>query len=44
VPVLTTYGRHLSRTLEHRAAARGFATIVRCVGTTAIDTISAGIL
>jgi len=41
VAVLASYGRHLAQTLEHRAVARGFATIARCFGTVAIDTILA---
>jgi len=41
VAVLASYGRHLAQTLEHRAVARGFATIARCFGTVAVDTILA---
>ncbi|MGA3404086.1 MAG: hypothetical protein ABSC95_33190, partial [Acetobacteraceae bacterium] len=41
--VLAGYGRHLAETLEQRAVARGFATIARCFGTVAIDTILAHI-
>jgi hypothetical protein len=41
VSVLTTYGRHLAETLEHRAVSRGFATIARFFGTAAFDTILA---
>jgi hypothetical protein len=44
VSVLASYGRHLAQTLEHRAVARGFATIARFFGTVAIDTILAHIL
>jgi hypothetical protein len=43
VSVLTTYGRPLAETLEHRAVARGFATIARFFGTVAFDTILAHI-
>jgi hypothetical protein len=43
VSVLTTYGRHLAETLEHRAVSRGFATIARFFGTVAFDTILAHI-
>ena len=43
VSVLAGYGRHLAETLEQRAVARGFATIARCFGTVAIDTILAHI-
>jgi len=41
VSILAIYGRHLARTLERRAAARGFATIARFFGTARIDTIAA---
>ena len=41
--ILATYGRHLAQTLEHRAVARGFATIARFFGTVALDTILAHI-
>jgi hypothetical protein len=41
VSVLATYGRHLAATLEHRAVARGFATIARYFGTVRLDTILA---
>jgi hypothetical protein len=41
VSILATYGRHLAETLEHRAVARGFATIARFFGTVTIDTILA---
>ncbi len=44
VSVLATYGRHLTQTLEHRAIARGFATIAQFFGTVAIDTILAHLL
>ena len=43
VAILATYGRHLAQTLEHRAVARGFATIARFFGTVALDTILAHI-
>ena len=39
--VLLGYGRHLAATLEHRAAARGFAVIARCFGTARIAVILA---
>ena len=43
VSILTNYGRHLAKTLEQRAVARGFATIARFFGTVALDTIMAHI-
>lgn len=41
--VLASYGRHLAATLEHRAAARGFATIARFFNAVAPTTILAHI-
>ncbi len=41
VRVLIGYGLHLAETLEHRAAARGFATIARFFGTARTATIHA---
>ena len=43
VSILATYGRHLAKTLDQRAAARGFATIARFFGTATRDTILAHI-
>ena len=44
VTILAGYGRHLAATLEHRAVARGFATIAQYFGTVTLDTIQAHIL
>ena len=44
VTILAGYGRHLAATLEHRAVARGFATIAQYFGTGTLDTIQAHIL
>ena len=41
--ILASYGRHLGQTLEHRAVARGFATIAQYFGTVSIETILAHI-
>ena len=41
--ILSDYGRHLARTLEQRAVARGFATIARFFGTVGLDIILAHI-
>jgi len=41
VSILANYGRHLAKTLERRAAGRGFATIARFFGTVMFDTILA---
>jgi hypothetical protein len=41
VSILAAYGRHLAQTLEHRAVARGFATIAQFFGTVTLDTILA---
>jgi hypothetical protein len=41
VSILAAYGRHLAETLEHRALARGFATIAQFFGTVTLDTILA---
>jgi len=39
--ILANYARHLVKTLEQRAAGRGFATIARFFGTVTLDTILA---
>ncbi len=41
VRILIGYGLHLAETLEHRAAARGFATIAQFFGTARVATIHA---
>ncbi len=41
VRILLGYGRHLARTLEHRAAVRGFSVIAQCFGTANVAVILA---